>query len=181
MDWCPADLAYSPNTNMVFGVEGTYLQWFAADDPQGEQGAVDVGGHTVGENLVGIAYAGFTDEQKYGSAEWFYAVSQTGELFQIGYRIEEDIFVYRDLGSTGIVTGDENKFNSLYYDQASGYIFWSVYDGGDAAKLYALEVENDGAGNSTYIRTNLLGAFPENTWPAMLLGTVPSGKDTENE
>lgn len=181
MDWCPADLAYSPNTNMVFGVEGTYLQWFAADDPQGEQGAVDVGGHTVGENLVGIAYAGFTDEEKYGPAEWFYVVSQTGELFQIGYRIEEDIFVYRDLGSTGISTGEENKFNSLCYDQASGYIFWSVYDGGDAAKLYALEMESDGAGNSTYVRMNLLGTFPENTWPAMLLGTAPGGKNTENE
>ena len=182
MNWCPTDLAYSPNTNLVFGVDGTYLQWFAADDPQGEQGAVDVGGHTIGENLVGIAYAGYSDEQKYGSTEWFYLVSQTGELFQIGYRIEEDIFVYQDLGSTGISTGEENKFNSLCYDQASGYIFWSVYDGGDAAKLYALEVESDGAGNSTYIRTNLLGTFPENAWPAMLLGTASnSGKNTENE
>lgn len=182
IDWCPADLAYSPNTNLVFGVEGTYLRWFAADAPQEESGAVDVGGHTIGENLVGIAYAGFSDERKYGPAEWFYVVSQTGELFHIGYRIEEDIFVYQDLGNTGIVTGEENKFNSLYYDQASGYIFWSVYDGGEAAKLYALEVETDGAENSTYVRTNLLGNFPENTWPAMLLGTVSdNSKNTENE
>ena len=33
INWCPADLAYSPNTNLVFGVEGTYLQWFAANAP----------------------------------------------------------------------------------------------------------------------------------------------------
>lgn len=182
INWCPADLAYSPNTNLVFGVEGTYLQWFAANAPQEESGAVDVGGHTIGENLVGIAYAGYSDEQKYGSTEWFYLVTQSGELFQIGYRIEENIFVYQDLGSTGIATGDEDKFNSLCYDQASGYIFWSAYDGGDTAKLYALEVEADGEGNSTYIGTSLLGNFPDNAWPAMLLGTAPdNSKNTKNE
>ena len=182
INWCPADLAYSPNTNLVFGVEGTYLQWFAANAPQEESGAVDVGGHTIGENLVGIAYAGYSDEQKYGSTEWFYLVTQSGELFQIGYRIEENIFVYQDLGSTGIATGDEDKFNSLCYDRASGYIFWSAYDGGDTAKLYALEVEADGEGNSTYIGTSLLGNFPDNAWPAMLLGTAPdNSKNTKNE
>lgn len=172
IDWCPVDLAYSPNTGLVFGIDDTYVRWFDSETTEKDQGAVDLGGHTLSDKLVGITYAGYTDEKKYGPVEWFYVVSQNGGMLRIGYIVTEEGFIYQDLGSTGINTGNEWEFNSLYYDKESGYIFWSVNDGSGIVKLYALEETYDPDKKTVNVTASLLGNFAEDIWPVIgLYGT----------
>ena len=70
--------------------------------------------------LVGITYAGSSEEAKHGLVDWFYVVTQGGRLVEFGYSVKENGFLYgddskevfRDLGDTGIRTGDEWAYNS---------------------------------------------------------------------
>ena len=175
-------MAYSPNNNLVFGVEGVNLHSFQLDDIDGFEGETDMGDATLGEELVGITYAGSSEEAKHGLVDWFYVVTQGGRLLEFGYSVKENGFLYdddskemfRDLGDMGIRTGDEWTNNSLYCDPVSGYTFWSVYDGSDAVKLYALAPH--GAGDDTSPATYYLGSLPQGDWPFVgMYGT--SGRD----
>ncbi len=163
LDWCPSDLAYSPKTGMVFGIEKTCLRWFEAEDIDGIQGEFELDECTLGDKLVGITYVGYSDDPSYGPIEWFYLVSQAGQLFEMGYRIETREFFYEDicktLGYSGISTGDEWEYNSLSFDPLSGYIFWSVYDGSESRKLYALSYHGFEA--DVPVTADFLGAFPK--------------------
>ena len=141
-----------------------------------------MGDATLGEELVGITYAGSSEEAKHGLVDWFYVVTQGGRLFEFGYSVKENGFLYdddskemfRDLGDMGIRTGDEWTNNSLYCDPVSGYTFWSVYDGSDAVKLYALAPH--GSGDDTSPATYYLGSLPQGDWPFVgMYGT--SGRD----
>ena len=170
LNWSPVDMAYGPNADMVFGVEGVHLYSLQLDDIDGFEGVTDMGDATLGEKLVGITYAGSSEEAKYGLVDWFYVVTQDGRLFEFGYSIKENGFfcddsndIFRDLGGTGIRTGDEWIWNSLYCDPVSGYTFWSVYDGSDVVKLYALTPYNseNGASPGTYF----LGSLPQGKAP----------------
>lgn len=161
--WCN-DMAYSPNTGLVFAAYGTYVHWFSSSTVK-SKGISNFSELTGGESLVGIAYAGYAAESQYGPMEWFYAVSQSGELYQLGYAIERGQFAYKDLGNTGLKTGDEWYFNSLYYDKTSGYLFWALYDGGNKVTLYALQENKEAADNTSLINTCVLGQTPDNVWP----------------
>lgn len=182
LDKTLVDMAYSPNNNLVFGVEGVNLHCFQPDDIDGFEGVTDMGDVALGEKLVGITYAGSSEEAKHGLVDWFYVVTQGGRLVEFGYSVKENGFLYgddskevfRDLGDTGIRTGDEWAYNSLYCDPVSGYTFWSVYDGGDAVKLYALapyELVDD-----ALLAAYFLGSLPQGDWPFVgVYGT--SGRD----
>lgn len=161
--WCN-DMAYSPNTGLVFAAYGTYVHWFNSSDAQ-NQGVSDFATLTGGKSLVGIAYAGYEANSTYGPMEWFYAVSQSGELYQLGYAIEYGQFAYTDLGATGVETGEEWYFNSLYYDAASGYLFWAMYDGGSHVTLYALQDVKEQASDLSTVNTYVMGQFAEEVWP----------------
>lgn len=186
LEWSPADLAYSPNAEMVLGVEGTCLHCFKPDNVDEFDEMVDMENTFPGDKMVGITYAGSSEEDKYGLTDWFYVITQKGRLFELGYSVKEGVYIcgvdssgvdrdiLRDLGDTGIHTGDEDSFNSIYYDPDSGYIFWSMYDGSDAVKLYALTPygSEDGTSPGAYF----LGSLPQENWPFVgLYGT--SGKD----
>lgn len=175
VDWEISDLAYSPGSDMVFTVNGTVLNCFERGDINGMNGYMDVGNVTQGDKLVGITYAGSSNESGYGSVDWFYLVSQGGRLYEMGYSGKIDEYFYEDilkeLGESGISTGEESTFSSLYYDPDSGHIFWSVCVGGEVVKLYALSCQKD-----RLVNTFFLGSFPAGEWPVVgLFGT--SGKD----
>ncbi len=167
--WTPGDLAYSPNTDMVFGVEGTCLHWFESKDISAMDGEIDLGGDTIGDELVGITYAGSSKESGYGLTDWFYLISQSGKLYQFGYSAKNNEFVYedicRELGGTGVSTGEETAFNAIYYDGSSGYIFWSMYgsDHPENMRLYAIACDAIKTGGT--FTANYLGDFPEDVWP----------------
>ena len=59
-------------------------------------------------------------------------------------------------------------------EPASGYLFWSAYDGGQAAKLYALDCHRSEADVKPTVY--YLGSFPEWEWPFVLINGE-SGKD----
>lgn len=178
LDWEISDLAYSPNSDMVFTVSGTALRCFESGDINDINGYMDVGNIIMGGKLVGITYAGSSNEPGYGAVDWFYLVTQGGRLYEMGYSGKADEYFYedilKDLGDTGISTGDEWTFNSLYYEPDSDYIFWSVYDGRGVEKLYALSGQKQEKASS--FNTYFLGSFPEGDWAVVgLWGT--SGKD----
>ncbi len=161
--WCN-DMAYSPNTSLVFAVYGTNVHWFHSTDAK-NQGVSDFAKVTNGENLVGITYAGYSESNQYGSIEWFYAISQSGELYQLGYAIEYGQFLYMDVGASGIKTGKQWYFNSLYYDEISGHLFWAMYDGGNDVSLYVLKQAQEETSTDTTIHTYKIGQFVEGIVP----------------
>ncbi|MCI9080837.1 MAG: S8 family serine peptidase [Lachnospiraceae bacterium] len=178
LDFEISDLAYGPNADLVFSVQGTDLNYFESEDIHAVLGYAGVDEVTSGDKLVGISYAGSSNEAAYGLVDWFYVVSQRGNLYKMGYSVKNEDYIYKDIlqevGNTGISTGDEWIFNSLYYDPVSGYIFWSVYDGGDKGKMYALSCGRPKA--DTAVSTYYLGSFQEGDQPFVgLYGT--SGMD----
>ncbi|MCI9447349.1 MAG: S8 family serine peptidase [Lachnospiraceae bacterium] len=178
LDFAPSDLAFSPNTGFVFGVEGSLLHSFDCEDIYDVESTIDVGDATSGDGLAGIAYAGSSKEKDYGLVDWFWLVSQGGKLYELGYSVDLDDYVYgnilEEIGDTGIGMGNAQAFDSLYYEPASGYLFWSAYDGGQAAKLYALDCHRSEADVKPTVY--YLGSFPEWEWPFVLINGE-SGKD----
>lgn len=168
--WC-TDMAYSPKTNLMFAVYGDYVHWFDVSNA-GKVGVSNFKDVTGGSSLVGIAYAGCSENSQYGPVEWFYAVSQSGTLYQLAYCINEGAFRYADLGNTGISTKSQWYFNSLYYEQDSKTLFWAMYDGGSSAALYALQEKSNAAGN-TLIQNYEIGKFPDGQYPAAGLYQPP--------
>ncbi len=162
-----SDLAYSPNTDLVFSVHGTDLNCFESEDVHAILGYAGVGDVTLGDKMVGITYAGSSNEKTYGLVDWFYIITQSGRLYEMGYSAKNEEYVYSDIlkqvGDTGISTGEEWTYNSLYYDPVSGYMFWSAYDGGNVLKLYALSCKEPGA--DTPVCAYYLGDFPEGVQP----------------
>ncbi|NBH14706.1 serine protease subtilisin family protein [Lachnospiraceae bacterium] len=167
LEWKISDLAYSPNTNLVFSVGGTELNCFERENIYTVQGFVSVYDVTLGDKLMGITYAGSSNEGKYGMTDWFYVVTQSGKLYEMGYAAKSEEYVYKNIlkevGNTGISTGEEESRNSLYYEPDSGYIFWSVYDRNHTASLYAVSCKKSGKEHT--VDTYYLGDFPEGAWP----------------
>ncbi len=167
--WDPVDLAYSPNTEMVFGVEGTKLHWFESKDLSALDGEIDLGGETAGSNLVGVAYAGASTASGYGLTDWFYLISQTGMLYQVGYSVANNEFVYEDicrkLGSARVSTGEETAYNAICYDASSGYLFWGMYSSDYPLNIRLYAIACDGTKMDGLVTANYLGDFPADVWP----------------
>ncbi|MCI8482995.1 MAG: S8 family serine peptidase [Lachnospiraceae bacterium] len=180
--WC-TDMAYSPASDLVFATYGNYVHWF--DSSSGEKkGAVSFASVLGSDNsLVGIAYGGYGESSQYGPMEMFYAIAQSGDLYQLGYSINDGKLRYSHLGKAGADSGDKWYFNSLYYDGESGMLFWASYRGENYVTLYGLEEIYDENGKTIGIQTSELGRFPEGMWPAAGLhkALTPSGKTYQTE
>lgn len=163
--WC-TDMAYSPAADLVFASYGSNVHWFSSSNGE-KKGAVSFASVLGSSNsMVGIAYAGYGESSQYGPMEMFYAIAQSGDLYQLGYSINDGKLRYSHLGKTGADSGDKWYFNSLYYDRESGILFWAAYKGENHVTLYGLQELYDGNGKIIEIQTSELGRFPDGMWPA---------------
>lgn len=161
VDWC-TDLAYSSTTKIAYGSCAYFIQLI--DPATGELSDVlNLSKVTKDKYFVGITYAGSVNNSKYGTVDILYCVTESGEVYEIGYVPSAKGYLYSDLGNTGFNTNGQWYFNSLYYDQESGYALWSMYDNSDNAKLIALNLDNE------EIAAFDLGQFPDSVYPVAAL------------
>nr|MCR4934559.1 Ig-like domain-containing protein [Lachnospiraceae bacterium] len=159
--WC-TDMAYGLVTESLYGTYAYFVPIYT------EEGAFDgvfnLSKYTQGEYLVGITYAGYSYIRSLGMyADIFYLIDRSGVIYELDI-LEDGRFGCVVLGETGITTEGKMKYQSLYYDFETGYIFYSNYDGGEESKLYAIEKVITGSA-ITGFKTYKLGDFAEKVWP----------------
>ena len=159
--WC-TDMAYGLVTEFLYGTYAYYVPVYT------EEGAFDgvfnLSKYTQGEYLVGITYAGYSYIRSVGMyADIFYLIDRSGVIYEMDI-LEDGRYACGVLGETGVTTEGKMKYQSLYYDFETGYIFYSNYDGGEESKLYAFEIVKTGSA-ITGFKTYKLGDFAEKVWP----------------
>lgn len=171
--WC-TDMAYSPATNLIYATYGPYVQLI--DGTTGKsQGSINFSSKLNGEYLVGIAYVGTGLYQGAYPMDVFYAVSQSGVLYQGAYVLGLGT-IFFEVGETGVSTNGKWHFNSLYYDAETDYLFWSMYDNSNNATLYAIKDIYHPEDDTDTVLTYELGKFPDGVWPVS--GLYQSGTES---
>ncbi|MGN0350989.1 MAG: S8 family serine peptidase [Roseburia sp.] len=178
--WC-TDMAYSPATDLIYATYGPYVQ--VIDGTNGEsQGFLGFSSKLNGEYLVGIAYVGTGLYQGAYPMDVFYAVSQSGALYQMAYVLDKGT-MFLPVGNTGVSTNGKWYFNSLYYDAETDYLFWSMYDNSNNVTLYAIKDIYHPEDDTDTVLTYELGKFPDGVWPVSGLyqsGTTSASATAEN-
>lgn len=178
--WC-TDMAYSPATDLIYATYGPYVQ--VIDGTAGESlGNLNFTSKLNGEYLVGIAYVGSAMYDETHPMDIFYAVSQSGALYQMAYVLDLGTMFF-SVGNTGISTNGKWYFNSLYYDAETDYLFWAMYDNSENVTLYAIKDIYNSEDDTDTILTYELGKFPDGVWPVSGLyqsGTTSASATAEN-
>ncbi|MBO4678422.1 MAG: hypothetical protein J5626_01990, partial [Lachnospiraceae bacterium] len=72
---------------------------------------------------------------------------------------------YDTIGATGISTEGEFLFDSFYYDDETGMLFYSCYDGSDVVTLYAIADYYNSETGEEWLEVYPLGQFAPYVWP----------------
>lgn len=159
------DLA-SSSSGMLLGTYGPYLVLTNSSNLS-YMGVLNLSGCTNDNYIVGIAHAKSYSvlEEQYNSYDIYYLIDESGKL----YRFTMDYYfncTCELIGNTGISNNGYLCYSSLYY--TDGMLFYSVYDGGDTAGLYAImigQVMIDDEQYDVIDSIAMLGEFPKNVWP----------------
>lgn len=157
------DAAYGVGTDKIYGVYGYFL---LIEKTTGESDGYYSLSRYVGDaDVVGISYITSVFNNNYGVyVDIFYIIDSEGNLYTL--------YVYGDLGiscylagETGISTNGEYKYSSLYYDDETGFIFYSCYNGSDEVTLYALADYYNEETDEEWVEASALGQFASKVWP----------------
>lgn len=157
------DAAYGAGTDKIYGVYGYFL---LIEKTTGESDGYYSLSRYVGDaDVVGISYITSVFNNNYGVyVDIFYIIDSEGNLYTL--------YVYGDLGiscylagETGISTNGEYKYSSLYYDDETGFIFYSCYNGSDEVTLYALADYYNEETDEEWVEASALGQFASKVWP----------------
>ncbi|MBR6004072.1 MAG: hypothetical protein IK068_05050, partial [Lachnospiraceae bacterium] len=160
--WC-TDLAYSPAVDRLTGTYAFTIPMYTRDGEP--DGFYNLSKYTGGAYFVGITYVltGYSAryEQYY---DVFFLIDQNGRLYEFDM-YDDFTYGFRALVDTEISTEGKWYYDSLYYDNETGYIFYSMYDGGSESKLYAISMGKDAKTGATVFTTYKLGDFASKVWP----------------
>lgn len=145
--WC-TDMAYGKDSGYVAATYGGYVM--VIDASGNYMGAIDLSQNTGGNALVGITYA-----ETQNGVDYFYAIDQIGNVYVFTLNQALDNIQFGKIDSVNVDTKGEYYYSSLYYDNATGYLFLSLFDG--AQTLYAI--------NANTCKCSKLGEFPPAVWP----------------
>lgn len=145
--WC-TDMAYGKDSGYVAATYGGYVM--VIDASGNYMGAIDLFQNTGGNALVGITYA-----ETQNGVDYFYAIDQIGNIYVFTLNQALDNIQFGKIDSVNVDTKGEYYYSSLYYDNATGYLFLSLFDG--AQTLYAI--------NANTCKCSKLGEFPPAVWP----------------
>lgn len=168
--WC-TDMAYGKDSGYVAATYGGYVM--VIDASGNYMGAIDLSQNTGGNALVGITYA-----ETLNGVDYFYAIDQIGNVYVFTLNQALDNIQFGKIDSVNVDTKGEYYYSSLYYDNATGYLFLSLFDG--AQTLYAI--------NANTCKCSKLGEFPSAVWPICGLykstdlgaGTTAQATEIEN-
>lgn len=168
--WC-TDMAYGKDSGYVAATYGGYVM--VIDASGNYMGAIDLSQNTGGNALVGITYA-----ETQNGVDYFYAIDQIGNVYVFTLNQALDNIQFGKIDSVNVDTKGEYYYSSLYYDNATGYLFLSLFDG--AQTLYAI--------NANTCKCSKLGEFPPAVWPICGLykstdlgaGTTAQATEIEN-
>lgn len=156
------DFAYGYATDDYYG---TYAYFVTVVNSKGEfEGAYNLSTVTEGNYLTGIAYEGLGYSRSLGYYDYFYAIDETGVVYELQI-LRDGRIGYGVIGETGISTEGEIQYDSLYYDFATGIIFYTCYDGTDQVKLYALLDDYNSETEEDTVYAYRLGEFAPDVWP----------------
>ena len=161
------DMAYGAGTGLLYG---TYAYYVLVADTQasGGQKVLNLSSYTNGDYLVGLTHVASGYNANYGTnVDYFYAIDESGVIYVLQTLVMNGSVYYGcgAIAETGITTNGEWKYSSLYYDDETGFMFYSCYDGTDEVKFYAIaELVNNETGDS-YFKAYALGEFPSKVWP----------------
>ena len=174
--WC-TDMAYSEGTGLLYASYGPYIQ--VLNPANGEVlGAIDTTSKLGGDYVIGAAYVGTGAYQNQYAMDILYLVTRTGVLAQLGFIPELNGSITVPIGDTGVNPNNMWYFNSLYYDSESDYIFWSMFNGGSVATLYAIKDTYIAETDEDIITVSELGSSAEGVWP--VAGLYRSGAASAN-
>ncbi len=86
-----------------------------------------------------------------------------------------------ELGETGISTNGEFEYDSLYYDDETGFIFYSCYNGSDEVTLYAIADYYNSETGDEFVEAYSLGQFASKVWPVSGLYQFDSENSAVNK
>ena len=153
--WC-TDMAYGKASGYV---AATYAGYIMVIDAAGNYiGALNLSSKLNGSALVGITYV-----TSQSGTDYFYAIDQSGNIYIFTLDAALNDIRFGKIDSVNIDTKGEYYFSSLYYDEATDYLFLSLFDGAQA--LYAI--------NGNTFKCSKLGEFPSSVWP--ICGLYKSG------
>ena len=101
------------------------------------------------------------------TVDYFYAIDENGVIYILQTLVVDGKVYYGcgNIGQVAVTTNGEMKYSSLYYDDETGFMFFSCYDGTDEVKFYAIaEIVNNKTGED-YFKAYELGEFPSKVWP----------------
>jgi len=159
--WC-TDMAYGAISESLYGTYGYYVPIY--DENGASKGFMNLKSYTGGEYFVGITYVGWTYLRALEQyVDIFYLIDRKGTIYELDF-LEDGRYGCGLIGETGISSNGKMKYQSLYYDFDTDYIFYSNYDGGEASMLYAIQSVFDEEGNESF-KTFKLGDFADKVWP----------------
>jgi hypothetical protein len=156
-------MAYGYVTDVLYG---TYAYFVPIYDTEGQpQGAMNLSKYTGGEYFAGITYVGSGLNTRYNAPyDRFYLIDRSGMLYRLDYLAGLG-YIFNKLTDTGISTEGKWYYHSFYYDEETDYIFYSMYDGGEQSKLYAIKDRIDYEEMVEYFDVYKLGEFASKIWP----------------
>ena len=157
------DLAYGAGNNKLYA---TYAKYLLIEDLSGSlEGAYDLTRYTNGNFVSGIAYLGSVFNNNYGCyIDICYVIDEAGTVYNL--LIVGDLgIICQAIGDTGIGTNGEWKYSSLYYDDETGFIFYSCYDGTDDESFYAIADYYNNQTGEEWVEAYRLGQFATKVWP----------------
>ena len=157
------DVAYGEGNDVLYGIQAYYLIL------QGRDGSFN-GAYSLSKYLgtayaTGITCIGSVYNNYYGCyIDILYVVDNTGKMFEI-LMVGDLGYICEQIGDTGINANGEFQFSSLYYDDETGFFFYSCYDGSDEVTLYALADYYNSQTEEEWVEAYRLGQFASSVWP----------------
>ena len=157
------DIAYGAGNDALYGIQAYFLILQERDGSFIT--AYNLSSKMEGTYFTGIAALGSTYVSAYGcDADIFYLIDDEGNVYQF-IMVGKLGYIFEKIGETGISSNGEWQFSSLYYDDESGFMFYSCYDGSDEVTLYAVADYYNSQTGEEWVEAYRLGQFATKVWP----------------
>lgn len=174
------DMAYGPGTEKLYGVYSFALLVEELDGTW-DGSYYDLSRYVGDADVTGITHISSSYYDYFESyVDTFNIIDSNGMLYELDVIGDLGIMVF-ELGETGISTNGEFEYDSLYYDDETGFIFYSCYNGSDEVTLYAIADYYNSETGEEFVEAYSLGQFASKVWPVSGLYQMDSENSAVNK
>ena len=174
------DMAYGPGTEKLYGVYSFALLVEGLDGTW-DGSYYDLSRYVGDADVTGITHISSSYYDYFESyVDTFNIIDSNGMLYELDVIGDLGIMVF-ELGETGISTNGEFEYDSLYYDDETGFIFYSCYNGSDEVTLYAIADYYNSETGEEFVEAYSLGQFASKVWPVSGLYQMDSENSAVNK